>query len=709
MRMRRLIIGWIVALLILGGFPLRLTAGQRSSPFDLWRFLTARYHPQRLIIKRRGGARPQVVTLRKGEDVLTRLSALQYEDDIEYAEPDLLYVADRVIPNDPSFANLWGLEMIRAPEAWRVTSGSSEIVVAVIDTGIDYTHPDLQSNIWVNAGEIPDNLRDDDGNGYVDDVYGYNAIAPLRPPMDDHRHGTHVAGTIGAVGDNQIGIVGVNWRVKIMALKFLDRDGSGYLSDALEAIDYILTMKRRGVNIRIVNASWGADTYSRALEEAIQRLQNEGILFVAAAGNGSTNAKQYPAAYEGVLSVAAVDQSGDLAYFSNYGDWVDLAAPGRAILSTVPGGGYASFSGTSMATPHVVGVAALALSVRDVSPSELEHALRQGVQPQPTLAGKVATGGIVDALGTLGALDADDPAKVCEKDCPPMVSLSASRLVVDDGETVTFTANGSDPDGDPLTYRWETTAGTLRAGITEATLDTTGINPTSGASPVVVVVTVTVDDGRGHSASASRGITVRPPNRPPQATVEADRTSVQDGAIVFLTARGGDPDGDPLTYTWTASAGKITSSGAAAQLDTTGLNPVPDADPVRVIVRVRASDGRGGEATAAVEVWVTAPPKVSITASPTSVRFRNAQATFYLALRKHPTYRGDIALQFVPLDAPHDLTATISPYRFLMLTHRVVVRLARAPAGSRDYRVLVRAQTDDGRTYDSNLVILQKR
>ncbi|GBC78261.1 hypothetical protein HRbin08_01748 [bacterium HR08] len=164
-----------------------------------------------------------------------------------------------------------------------------------------------------------------------------------------------------------------------------------------------------------------------------------------------------------------------------------------------------------------------------------------------------------------------------------------------------------------------------------------------------------------------------------------------------------------MTYAWTASAGKIISSGAAAQLDTTGLNPVPDADPVRVSVRVRASDGRGGEATATVEIEVTAPPKVSIAASPTSVRFRNAQAVFYLAVRKHPAYRGAIALQFIPQDAPHDLTATISPYRFLMLTHRVVVRLERAPSGSRDYRVLVRAQTDDGRTYDSNVIILRKQ
>jgi len=705
----RMSIAWgSLVLLILVGLPVRFHAQRRSPLLDIERFLTARYHPQRVILKRRGMARPQVVTLRKGEDVLTRLSLLYEESDIEYAEPDLLYSAERTLPNDPSFTHLWGLEMIGAPEAWSVTRGSPDVVVAVVDTGVDVTHPDLQDNIWVNEGEIPGNSRDDDGNGYVDDVFGYNAISPQKPPTDDNGHGTHVAGTIGAVGDNQIGIVGVNWRVEIMALKFLGRDGSGYLSDALETIEYILTMKQRGVNIRVVNASWGSDTYSRSLEEAIARLKRAGILVIAAAGNQSTNVKQYPAAYEDVLSVAAVDETGDLAYFSNYGDWVDIAAPGYGILSTVPGG-YKSASGTSMAAPHVAGVAALALSARDVSVDELHRALRQGVRQRPTLVGKVETGGIVDAVGTLRVLNADDPTKVCEKDCPPRVSLMASRLVVDDGENVTFTATGSDPDGDPLTYTWKTTAGTLQAGITHATLDTRGLNPTPGNPPISVVVTVTVDDGRGHSASASRSITVRSPNRPPQVTVKADRTSVRDGSLVFLTAQGSDPDGDALTYTWTASAGKITGSGARAELDTMGLNPIPDAEPVRVTVRVRASDGRGGEATAEVEVSVIAPSRVSLTASPASVAFRNRQAQFFLTVRKHPTYKGDVALQLIPVDAPRDLTATISPYRFLLFTHRVVVTLAGTPTGPRDYRVLIRARTDDGKTYDSNIVTLRVR
>ncbi len=706
----RMSIAWgSLVLLIVVGFPVRFRAQHRPPLFDIGRFLTARYHPQRVILKRRGMARPQVVTLRKGEDVLTRLSLLYEESDIEYAEPDLLYSVKRTLPNDPSFAQLWGLEMIGAPEAWSVTSGSPNVVVAVVDTGVDVMHPDLRDNIWVNEGEIPGNSRDDDGNGYVDDVFGYNALSPQAPPADDHGHGTHVAGTIGAVGDNQVGIVGVNWRVKIMALKFLGRNGSGYLSDALKTIEYILTMKQRGVNIRVVNASWGSDTYSRSLEEAIARLKRAGILVIAAAGNQSTNVKQYPAAYEDVLSVAAVDETGDLTNFSNYGDWVDIAAPGYRILSTVPGGGYRSASGTSMAAPHVAGVAALALSVRDVSADELHRALRQGVRQRPTLVGKVETAGIVDALGTLRVLNADDPTKVCERDCPPRVSLMASRLVVDDGEKVTFTATGSDPDGDPLTYTWKTTAGTLQAGITHATLDTRGLNPTPGRPPILVVVTVTVDDGRGHSVSASRSITVRSPNRPPQVTVKADRTSVRDGFLVFLTAQGSDPDGDALTYTWTASAGKITGSGATAELDTLGLNPIPDAEPVRVTVRVRAHDGRGGEATAEVTISVLAPPKVSITASPTSVSFRDRQAVFFLIVQKHPTYRGNVTLQLIPVDAPRDLAATISPYRFLLFTHRVVVTLARMPVGPRDYRVLVRARTDEGKTYDSNVVTLRVR
>jgi subtilisin family serine protease len=278
---------------------------------------------------------------------------------------------DAAAPNDPMFSSLWGLgdgAGIAAQRAWNVSTGSSDVVVAVIDTGVDYTHPDLRANMWSNPGEIPGNGIDDDANGYIDDVHGINATrgaAYPGDPQDDNGHGTHVAGTIGAVGNNDQGVVGINQHVKIMALRFLGAAGAGSLSDAIKAIDYMITMKSRGVDIRVANNSWGGSGYAAALGDAIQRVEEAGIVFVAAAGNDGTDndvEPSYPANFEmnNVVSVAALDEWGNLASFSNYGaTTVDIAAPGADIYSTFPGNRYVKLSGTSMATPHVVGALAL--------------------------------------------------------------------------------------------------------------------------------------------------------------------------------------------------------------------------------------------------------------------------------------------------------------------------------------------------------------
>lgn len=267
--------------------------------------------------------------------------------------------------NDPQGTNLWGLERISAPAAWDISTGSPEIVVAGIDTGIDFTHPDLAANMWTNPGEIAGDGIDNDGNGYIDDVHGINAAAGTGNPMDDNGHGTHTAGTIGGVGDNGTGVVGVAWNVKIMGLKFLNANGGGTIADAIRAINYMVKMKTQyGVNIVAANNSWGGGGFSQPLYDAIKRARDAGIVFVAAAGNEANNndlAPTYPAGYEvdNVISVGAIDKANKLAYFSNYGENVDIAAPGVSITSTVPGGGYAALSGTSMATPHVTGAIAL--------------------------------------------------------------------------------------------------------------------------------------------------------------------------------------------------------------------------------------------------------------------------------------------------------------------------------------------------------------
>ena len=297
---------------------------------------------------------------------------------------------DDAIANDPSMSQLWGMTKIDAPDAWNITTGATganRVVVAVIDTGVDYTHPDLAANIWTNTAEIAGNGVDDDHDGFVDDVHGYNFVSNNGNPMDDNGHGTHVSGTIAAVGNNSLGVAGVNWSASIMALKFMDSTGSGYLSDAIRAINYA-TMERTqyGVNVRVINASWGGGGFSSAMQTAIQAANDAGIMFVAAAGNSGTNndvTAQYPANYTppNVISVAASDQNDQLASFSCYGaSTVDLAAPGVSIYSTLPNNRYGYYSGTSMATPMVSGVAALAWAYNpNASVADIRNAILQGV------------------------------------------------------------------------------------------------------------------------------------------------------------------------------------------------------------------------------------------------------------------------------------------------------------------------------------------
>ncbi len=281
-------------------------------------------------------------------------------NNVALVSPDFR-VSITAIPNDPLYVNQWGFENsadkdLDMAQAWEFGTSSS-VVVAVIDTGIDYSHPDLAANIWMNTDEVAGNGIDDDSNGYIDDIRGWNFINETNNPMDDHGHGTHVAGTVGAVGNNGIGVVGVAWNVKMMALKFLNSSGSGNLSDAVEAIDYA-----RVNGAKIINASFGGGGFSSAMQTAIQRFQNAGGIFVAAAGNNAQNnavVASYPANYPGVISVAASTSTDALASFSNFGTNVHIAAPGQGIRSTIRGNSYGNMNGTSMAAPHVAGALAL--------------------------------------------------------------------------------------------------------------------------------------------------------------------------------------------------------------------------------------------------------------------------------------------------------------------------------------------------------------
>ena len=375
----------------------------------------------------------------------------------EYIEPNYIVHAFG-IPNDSRFAEQWGMNNtgqsggtsdvdIDAPEAWNIVSGSTDVVVGVIDTGADYNHPDLAPNIWRNAGEVPGNGVDDDGDGVVDDVYGYNAISGSGNPMDDNNHGTHCAGVIGASSNNSTGVAGVNWRVKIMPLKFLDASGSGSIEAAISAIQFAVMQKRRGVNIRVLSNSWGGNGFSQSLQDAITAAEGEGILFVAAAGNSAGNndsTPQYPASFDNsnIISVAAVDRNGNLASFSNFGQsTVHLAAPGVDILSTVRNGGYAVYSGTSMATPHVAGVAALLASKEStLSAAQLKERLLSTVKPLAGLNGLMVSPGIVDAFNSLTSaftpLPPGPPPVIYEKSQPPFAFDSGF------GERIVATEDG---------------------------------------------------------------------------------------------------------------------------------------------------------------------------------------------------------------------------------------------------------------------------
>ncbi len=321
-------------------------------------------------------------------------------------------------PNDPMFAEQWALNNngqnggkakadLAALKAWVKTQGSTEIVVAVLDTGIDYTHPDLVENMWLR----PDNVSayKDDELGAFNDLRGFNAADNKSDPMDDNGHGTHCAGIIGAKGDNNQGITGINWNVQIMPLKFLGRGGFGTTKDAIEAINYAIDRKRAGVNVKVINASWGSTQYSKALEDTIRAAGEEGILFVAAAGNdGSSNDKRphYPSNYNlpNVISVAALDRSDNLASFSNFGiKTVHVAAPGREILSTWLNEDFREASGTSMATPYVAGVAALILATEPkLSVEKLRERVLKSVDKLDSLDGKVESGGRINAAKALG-------------------------------------------------------------------------------------------------------------------------------------------------------------------------------------------------------------------------------------------------------------------------------------------------------------------
>lgn len=410
----------------------------------------------------------QLVQLPKGSSVEKAIALYKKNPQVAYAEPNY-YVHAQVAPSDTKWLEQWALNNvgqthgkidadINAPEMWELTKGDREVVVGVIDTGILYTHPDLVDNVWTNVDEIPGNGIDDDGNGFIDDIHGLNAINKKGDPLDDNGHGTHVSGIMGAVGDNNVGISGINQRISIVGCKFLDAGGSGSTSDALLCMEYMQKLKTRTknpVNLVATNNSWAGGGYSQAMVDAIKAHQDAGILFMAAAsneGNDNDVTETYPSNYNvaNIISVAASDHKDELASFSNYGlHTVDVTAPGVDILSTIIGNKYDSYSGTSMATPHVTGMAGLIKSYDSTLDwKAIKNLLISSGDPieaakGKTISGRRLKGAGVDGRGVLTCSDQVVKA---------VLSPNSGELMIEVGNKLDFSImniNCANPNGVP--------------------------------------------------------------------------------------------------------------------------------------------------------------------------------------------------------------------------------------------------------------------
>jgi len=326
--------------------------------------------------------------------------------------------------SDPLLSEQWGFNRVGGAAVWSKVQTAETSIVAVVDSGIDFTHPDLQGVAWENEKEVAGNGIDDDANGYVDDRLGIDVATRQSNPMDAFGHGTHIAGIIGAIPANQFGVRGLVPNVKIVAVKMFDNRGAGSLAGAIEALEYVEQLRLRGVPIRAVNASWGGSGPSQPLKEAIDRLGALGVIVAAAAGNqGNDNDQnpEYPASFTSpnLVSVAALNESGSRSSFSNFGrSTVDIAAPGEGVVSTVPGGQYAYYSGTSMAAPFVTSaVALLAAQNPTLSASDIISLITNGAKKSATLSEEVLSGGELSLPQLLGVPE-DEP--VCEgNECSP--------------------------------------------------------------------------------------------------------------------------------------------------------------------------------------------------------------------------------------------------------------------------------------------------
>ena len=482
------------------------------------------------------------VKLPAGLSVQAAITQYMQDPNVEYAEPNYLrfvesYETDPFFPDDPYFVQEWGMwntgiyaggvsgADVKAPLAWTIARGTRDVVIAVLDSGIDYNHPDLRGNIWLNPGEVcPDGI-DNDSNGFVDDCQGWNFVSDTNDPLDDIGHGTIVAGIIGAVGNDHSGVTGMMWRVQLMPLKTLDSSGAGTVAEEVAAIDYVMLMKSMGTNVRLMNASFGSATFSNAEYTAIRDAGEAGILLIASAGNGNSegvginddHTPHYPSSFglDNIISVAATDQRDNLASFSNFGlSSVDVGAPGVYILSTVPIGldyalctaaatpGYNFCNGTSFSAPFVTGLAGLLdTAYPNFSSGQIRSTILRYVDVVPSLENRVFTSGRINAFKAVSSLMT-----------PTDVTAEADEAT---SVTVTWTDNATGEDGYTVDRK---TGGGAYVQIASLPADSTSYTDTTVIGNTTYTYRVKAFNTIPATSTSVESNAVTTPEPPPSAT-----------------------------------------------------------------------------------------------------------------------------------------------------------------------------------------------